>query len=157
MKLPPRFTVSVQPARRLRPEVTVRELPEQTGCRVCRAAWHDALYQRAHIPNAQHAGPGNSDDGMLNLKSRGQPAPRQAGGDLLWLLPLGEMSRYRGRLYPVVLGDAKFGNLYGGVLGLPLQYLVGADGKILAIWSGETPSATLDKGIAAALKKISPG
>jgi len=59
--------------------------------------------------------------------------------------------------YPVVLGDAKFGNLYGGVLGLPLQYLVGADGKILAIWSGETPSATLDKGIAAALKEISPG
>lgn len=59
--------------------------------------------------------------------------------------------------YPVVLGDAKFGNLYGGVLGLPLQFLVGADGKILAIWSGELPTATLDKGIAAALKKISPG
>jgi peroxiredoxin len=58
--------------------------------------------------------------------------------------------------YPVVLGDAKFGNLYGGVLGLPLQYLVGADGKILAIWSGELPSATLDKGIATALKKNSP-
>ena len=59
--------------------------------------------------------------------------------------------------YPVVLGDAKFGNLYGGVLGLPLQYLVGADGKILAIWSGELPPAKLDKGIAAALKKITPG
>ena len=58
--------------------------------------------------------------------------------------------------YPVVLGDAKFGNLYGGVLGLPLQFLVGADGKILAIWSGELRPATLDKGIAAALKKISP-
>jgi len=59
--------------------------------------------------------------------------------------------------YPVVLGDAKFGNLYGGVLGLPLQYLVGADGKILAIWSGELRPATLDKGVAAALKKIRPG
>ncbi|HMH65509.1 MAG TPA: TlpA disulfide reductase family protein [Rhizomicrobium sp.] len=58
--------------------------------------------------------------------------------------------------YPVVLGDAKFGNLYGGVLGLPLQFLVGADGKILAIWSGEFPPATLDKGITNALKKISP-
>jgi peroxiredoxin len=55
--------------------------------------------------------------------------------------------------YPVVLGDAKFGNLYGGVLGLPLQYLVGADGKILAIWSGELPPATLDRAIAAALAK----
>ncbi len=59
--------------------------------------------------------------------------------------------------YPVVMGDAKFGNLYGGVLGLPLQYLVGADGKILAIWSGETPLSTLDKGIAAAMKKLRPG
>ena len=57
----------------------------------------------------------------------------------------------------MVLGDAKFGNLYGGVLGLPLQYLVGADGKILAVWSGELPPAKLDKGIAAALKKITPG
>jgi peroxiredoxin len=59
--------------------------------------------------------------------------------------------------YPVVPGDAKFGNLYGGVLGLPLQYLVGADGKILAIWSGEVAPATLDNEIAAALKKISRG
>jgi hypothetical protein len=57
----------------------------------------------------------------------------------------------------VVLGDAKLGNLYGGVLGLPLQFLVGADGKILAIWSSEFSPATLDKGIADAVKRISPG
>ena len=55
--------------------------------------------------------------------------------------------------YPVLLGDAKLGNLYGGVLGLPLQILVGADGKILAIRSGEFPPNALDKEIAAALKK----
>jgi len=55
--------------------------------------------------------------------------------------------------YPVILGDAKLGNLYGGVLGLPLQFLVGADGKILAIRSGEFPLTALDKEIAAALKK----
>ena len=54
--------------------------------------------------------------------------------------------------YPVVLGDAKFGNLYGGVLGLPLQMLVGRDGKIITIWSGELAPATLDKAIAAALR-----
>lgn len=58
--------------------------------------------------------------------------------------------------YPVVQGDAKFGNLYGGVLGLPLQFLIGTDGKILAIWSGEVPLASLDKEIAAALKKAKP-
>jgi len=59
--------------------------------------------------------------------------------------------------YPVLLGDAKLGNLYGGVLGLPLQILVGADGKILAIRSGEFPPNALDKEIAAALKKAGPG
>lgn len=55
--------------------------------------------------------------------------------------------------YPVVQGDAKFGNLYGGVLGLPLQMLVGRDGRLLAIWSGEVPIATVDKAVEAALKK----
>jgi thiol-disulfide isomerase/thioredoxin len=54
--------------------------------------------------------------------------------------------------YPVVQGDAKFGNLYGGVLGLPLQMLVGRDGKILAIWNEVTP-AVLDKAVTAALAK----
>ena len=55
--------------------------------------------------------------------------------------------------YPVVMGDAKLGNLYGGVLGLPLQFLVGADGKILAIRSGAFAPTALDKEIAAALGK----
>jgi cytochrome c biogenesis protein CcmG/thiol:disulfide interchange protein DsbE len=59
--------------------------------------------------------------------------------------------------YPVVLGDAKLGNLYGGVLGLPLQFLMGTDGKILAIRSGAFAPTALDKEIAAALKKTGPG
>jgi cytochrome c biogenesis protein CcmG, thiol:disulfide interchange protein DsbE len=58
--------------------------------------------------------------------------------------------------YPVVLGDAKLGNLYGGVLGLPQQFLVGADGNILAIRRGDFPPTALDKEIAAALKKPLP-
>ena len=59
--------------------------------------------------------------------------------------------------YPVVMGDAKLGNLFGGVLGLPQQVLIGADGRILAIRSGEFPPTALDKEIAAALKKTGPG
>jgi cytochrome c biogenesis protein CcmG/thiol:disulfide interchange protein DsbE len=59
--------------------------------------------------------------------------------------------------YPVVLGDAKLGNLYGGVLGLPLQFLMGTDGKILAIRSGAFAPTALDKEIAAALQKTGPG
>ena len=45
----------------------------------------------------------------------------------------GEFPAERIVRHSVVLSDAKLGNLYGGVLGLPLQFLVGADGKILAI------------------------
>jgi len=32
--------------------------------------------------------------------------------------------------YPVVMGDAKTGELYGGVLGLPIAFLIGRDGRI---------------------------
>jgi len=34
------------------------------------------LYQQAHIPNSQFAGPGNKDDGLLNLKSHVDALPR---------------------------------------------------------------------------------
>jgi rhodanese-related sulfurtransferase len=34
------------------------------------------LYQQAHIPNAQYAGPGNTDDGLANLKSHVDALPR---------------------------------------------------------------------------------
>src|SRR5271154_3942361 len=34
------------------------------------------LYQQAHIPNAQYAGPGNNDDGLLNLKNHVDALPR---------------------------------------------------------------------------------
>ena len=34
------------------------------------------MYQQAHIPNSQFAGPGNKDDGLLNLKSHVDGLPR---------------------------------------------------------------------------------
>jgi len=34
------------------------------------------LYQQAHIPDAQFAGPGNKDEGLLNLKSHVAALPR---------------------------------------------------------------------------------
>ncbi|MGA7159020.1 MAG: TlpA disulfide reductase family protein [Acidobacteriaceae bacterium] len=40
--------------------------------------------------------------------------------------------------YPVALGDAKLGELYGGVLGLPVTFLIDRDGKIRAEFQGET-------------------
>jgi thiol-disulfide isomerase/thioredoxin len=55
--------------------------------------------------------------------------------------------------YPVVMGDAPLGRLYGGVLGLPQIYLVGKDGKVLRSWRGEFNAAELDAAIDGALRE----
>jgi thiosulfate/3-mercaptopyruvate sulfurtransferase len=34
------------------------------------------MYQQAHIPNSQYAGPGNKDDGLLNLTRHVDVLPR---------------------------------------------------------------------------------
>lgn len=53
--------------------------------------------------------------------------------------------------YPVVMGDAKLAIAYGGILGLPVEMLVGRDGRILSIWHGETPPAIIEKAVKASL------
>ena len=40
--------------------------------------------------------------------------------------------------YPVAMGDEKLGQLYGGVLGLPLTILIDSQGKVQAQFRGET-------------------
>lgn len=40
--------------------------------------------------------------------------------------------------YPVAMGDAKLGERYGGVLGLPLSYLIDRNGVVRAEFQGET-------------------
>jgi peroxiredoxin len=44
--------------------------------------------------------------------------------------------------YPVAMGDAALGKLYGGVLGLPVTFVIDRRGKIVAEFQGET---SLDK------------
>jgi cytochrome c biogenesis protein CcmG, thiol:disulfide interchange protein DsbE len=39
--------------------------------------------------------------------------------------------------YPVVMGDAKLGELFGGVLGLPFTYLIDPRGRIVDRFEGE--------------------
>ena len=39
--------------------------------------------------------------------------------------------------YPNVMGDEQLGNLYGGILGLPVTYLIGRDGQVWARYQGE--------------------
>jgi len=52
--------------------------------------------------------------------------------------------------YPLVMGDATIGKLYGGVLGLPEIFLIGRDGKILKTWRGDIKPGELDTTIARA-------
>ncbi|HET7086731.1 MAG TPA: TlpA disulfide reductase family protein [Rhizomicrobium sp.] len=53
--------------------------------------------------------------------------------------------------YPVVMGDAKLAIGYGGILGLPVEMLVGRDGRIVSIWRGETPPAIIENAVKASL------
>lgn len=61
--------------------------------------------------------------------------------------------RMVGRLkpdYPIVMGDAKLGERYGGVLGLPLTYLIDRNGVVRARFQG---SADL-KAVESRLKEL---
>lgn len=49
--------------------------------------------------------------------------------------------------YPVVMGDAKTGELYGGVLGLPIAFVIGRDGRIYAKHIGATDVAVFEEEI----------
>jgi cytochrome c biogenesis protein CcmG/thiol:disulfide interchange protein DsbE len=54
--------------------------------------------------------------------------------------------------YPVVMGTADVGGAYGGVLGLPIAFLIGRDGRIYAKHIGATDAGVFDKDIATLLQ-----
>ncbi|MBS1822932.1 MAG: TlpA family protein disulfide reductase [Acidobacteria bacterium] len=49
--------------------------------------------------------------------------------------------------YPVVMGDVHLSALYGGVLGLPVTYLIGTDGKVVARYQGEANLVEMEQKI----------
>jgi cytochrome c biogenesis protein CcmG/thiol:disulfide interchange protein DsbE len=53
--------------------------------------------------------------------------------------------------YPVVMGDAKLGESFGGVLGLPLTYLIDRQGCIVARYQGESDLGRMEEKIKALL------
>jgi cytochrome c biogenesis protein CcmG/thiol:disulfide interchange protein DsbE len=55
--------------------------------------------------------------------------------------------------YPVAMGDAKTGELYGGVLGLPIAFLIGRDGRIEAQHMGATDVSVLEREIQGLLQR----
>ncbi len=53
--------------------------------------------------------------------------------------------------YPVLTGDANLGRQYGGVLGLPLTYLIDRDGVVRARFQGQTDMKIMEKRLQAIL------
>ena len=58
--------------------------------------------------------------------------------------------------YPVVMGDEHLGELYGGVLGFPVSYLISPEGRVLARYQGETDLDQLEKRISTLLAAKKP-
>jgi cytochrome c biogenesis protein CcmG/thiol:disulfide interchange protein DsbE len=54
--------------------------------------------------------------------------------------------------YPVAMGNAKIGELYGGVLGLPIAFLIDRDGRIEAKHIGATDISVLERELKALLQ-----
>jgi thiol-disulfide isomerase/thioredoxin len=61
--------------------------------------------------------------------------------------PVRDFSRQFKMNYPVVMGTAKTGELYGGILGLPIAFLIGRDGRIRARHIGAADSSVFEKEI----------
>jgi hypothetical protein len=47
--------------------------------------------------------------------------------------------------YPIAMGDEKLGQLYGGVLGLPLTFLIDGHGKVQAQYQGEADLNSIEE------------
>ena len=55
--------------------------------------------------------------------------------------------------YPVAVGDDKLADQYGGVLGLPVAFLIDREGRIITQHTGETDAAVFEKEVAEAVKQ----
>lgn len=55
--------------------------------------------------------------------------------------------------YPVAMGDAPLGKLYGGVLGLPVTFLIDRNGQVQAQFQDETNLGTIESAFQALLNQ----
>jgi thiol-disulfide isomerase/thioredoxin len=63
------------------------------------------------------------------------------------LAPVASLVRKRGVNYPVVMGDEKIGLLYGGVLGLPVTFLIDRQGIVRARYKGEANLGVMESAV----------
>jgi peroxiredoxin len=65
--------------------------------------------------------------------------------------PVRALIRKRRVDYPVVMGDAQLGELYGEILGLPVSFLIDRQGRVVAVFKGETDLSMMGRKVRAAL------
>jgi len=66
--------------------------------------------------------------------------------------PVREFYREFKMNYPVAVGNEQVAEAYGGVLGLPVTFLIGRDGRIAAKYVGEVQRSTLEQGVESLLQ-----
>jgi len=59
--------------------------------------------------------------------------------------PVRSLDRKLNLNYPVVMGDEKLGELYGGILGLPVTYLIDRNGVVRARFQGEADLGKIEE------------
>jgi len=67
--------------------------------------------------------------------------------------PVHRLERRLNLGYPVMMGDAKLGEEYGGVLGLPVSFLVDRNGMIVEEFKGDTELDAMENAIQKVLRK----
>ena len=70
--------------------------------------------------------------------------------------PVREFHREFKMNYPVVMGNAKLAESFGGILGLPVAFLISRDGRIYRKHIGETATPVLEKDVTALLETSPP-
>jgi len=70
--------------------------------------------------------------------------------------PVRDFSRQFKMNYPVVMGNAQIGELYGGVLGLPIAFVIGRDGRIYSKHIGATDISLFNREIEGLLQAQGP-
>ena len=53
--------------------------------------------------------------------------------------------------YPILMGDARLARAYGGILGLPVNFLIDRNGRIAAVFKGETGLEEMESTLRAVL------
>jgi peroxiredoxin len=67
--------------------------------------------------------------------------------------PVAPFAKKYGMNYPVVVGDAPLADKYGGILGLPVAFLIDRNGIVRERYDGITSAETFEKAVVALLAK----